>query len=386
MIRDPESFEALRQGVNRFVRERLVPIEQEVDANDHMPDEIIQEMKEMGLFGLSIPEQYGGLELTMEEEVSIIFEIGQAAPAFRATFGPNVGIGSQGLMMDGRQEQKDKYLPKLATGEIIASFALTEPESGSDARSMKTTAVRDGDHYVLNGTKRFITNAPTAGLITVYAKSGTTPKGEPEISAFLVEAGTKGLSIGKPEKKMGNKGSQSSDVILEDCRIPADCLLGDKEGMGFRTAMKVLDRGRLHIASMCVGVSERLIDLMLEFSTERVQFGQPIANFQLIQAMIADSKAEAYAARNMVVDAARRRDNGENISTEAACCKLFASEAVGRIADRAVQIHGGSGYIQEYAVERLYRDVRLLRIYEGTTQIQQLVIARNLIRDWKRAS
>jgi acyl-CoA dehydrogenase len=283
--------------------------------------------------------------------------------------------------MDGTEEQKQKYLPRLAAGEIIGSFALTEPDAGSDAASLRTTARRSGNTYVLNGTKRFITNAPEAGLFTVMARSDPEKKSASGISAFLIEAGTPGLRIGPVDKKMGQKGAHTADLILEDCRVPASQLLGGREGQGFKTAMKVLDRGRLHIASVCVGVAERLIRDSLRYAMERVQFRKPIAEFQLIQAMLADSKAEAYATRCMVLDAARRKDAGEDVNTEAACCKMFATEMVGRVADRAVQIHGGAGYIADYGVERFYRDVRLFRLYEGTTQIQQLVIARNMIRE-----
>ena len=380
MIRDPETLNLLLDSVSRFVRERLVPNEPLVAETDEIPADIVDEMRELGLFGLSIPEQYGGLALTMEEEVRVAFEIARTSPAFRSLIGTNNGIGSQGIVIDGTEEQKQNYLPRLAAGEIIGSFALTEPGSGSDAASLRTTAVRDGDHYVLNGTKRFITNAPEASIFTVMARTDQTKKGAGAISAFIVEAGTPGLSLGKIDKKMGQKGAHTCDVIFDNCRVPAENIIGGKEGVGFKTAMKVLDKGRLHIAAVCVGAAERMLDDALRYAMERVQFGKPIAEFQLIQAMLADSKAEIYAARSMVLDAARRRDAGEDISTEASCCKLFASEMCGRVADRSVQIHGGAGYIAEYAAERFFRDVRLFRIYEGTTQIQQLVIARNMIK------
>ncbi|MBI3444194.1 MAG: acyl-CoA dehydrogenase family protein [Magnetospirillum sp.] len=381
MIRDQEILSQLLDTISRFVRERLVPNEERIAEEDCIPAEIVAEMKELGLFGLSIPEEYGGLGLTMEEEVLCAFEIGQTSPAFRSIFGTNNGIGSQGIIMDGTPEQKAHYLPKLATGEMIASFALTEPNAGSDAASLRTSARRDGDHYVINGTKRFITNAPEASIFTLMARTNPDDKSASGISAFIVEKDSPGLSLGKIDKKMGQKGAHTCDVIFEDCRVPAANIIGGIEGMGFKTAMKVLDRGRLHISATCVGVSERLIRDSVRYAAERIQFGKPIGEFQLIQAMLADSKMEAYAARCMVLDAARRKDLGENISTEAACCKMFASEAVGRIADRAVQVHGGAGYITDYGIERFYRDVRLFRIYEGTTQIQQLVIARNMLRE-----
>ncbi|MGO4476870.1 acyl-CoA dehydrogenase family protein [Massilia sp. 2TAF26] len=380
MIRDQETMTVLLDTLSRFVRERLVPAENEVAETDQIPPDVVDDMRELGLFGLCIPEEYGGLGLTMEEEVLAAFEIAKTSPAFRSLVGTNNGIGSQGLIVDGTEEQKRDYLPRLASGELIASFALTEPGSGSDAASLRTTAVRDGDFYVINGTKRFITNAPEAGIFTVMARTNPEIKGAGGISAFIVEKGTPGVFIGKTDKKMGQKGAHTADVIFENCRVPAANLIGGKEGVGFKTAMKVLDKGRLHIAAICVGVAERMLDDALRYAVERQQFGKAIADFQLIQAMLADSKAEVYAARSMVLDAARRRDNKEDISTEAACCKMFASEMCGRVADRAVQIHGGAGYVSEYAIERFYRDVRLFRIYEGTTQIQQLVIARNMIR------
>ena len=384
MIRDQETLSILLDSLSRFVRERLVPAENEVAETDEIPAGIVDEMRELGLFGLSIPEEYGGLGLTMEEEVLAAFEIARTSPAFRSLIGTNNGIGSQGLIIDGTDEQKHYYLPKLASGELIASFALTEPGSGSDAASLRTTAVRDGDHYVINGTKRFITNAPEAGVYTVMARTNPEIKGAGGISAFIVEKGTPGLSLGKIDKKMGQKGAHTCDVIFENCRVPAANIIGGKEGVGFKTAMKVLDKGRLHISAICVGAAERMLDDALRYAMERKQFGQPIAEFRLVQAMLADSRAEIYAARSMVLDAARRRDDKQDVSTLASCCKLFASEMCGRVADRAVQIHGGAGYVSEYAVERFYRDVRLFRIYEGTTQIQQLVIARNMIRDASR--
>jgi len=380
---DPETLSQFLDTVRRFVRERLVPNEARIAEEDAIPANIIAEMRELGLFGLSIPEDYGGLGLTMSEEIQVAFELGQTSPAFRSMIGTNNGIGSQGIVMDGTEEQKRKYLPRLAAGEIIGSFALTEPDAGSDAASLRSTARRSGSAYVLNGTKRFITNAPEAGLFTVMARSDPDKTGAASISAFLIEAGTPGLQIGPIDKKMGQKGAHTADLILEDCRVPASQLLGGREGQGFKTAMKVLDRGRLHIASVCVGVAERLIRDSLRYAMERVQFHRPIAEFQLVQAMLADSRTEAYAARCMVLDAARRKDAGEDVNTEAACCKMFATEMVGRVADRAVQIHGGAGYIADYGVERFYRDVRLFRLYEGTTQIQQLVIARNMIREAK---
>lgn len=381
MIRDQETINVLLDTISRYIQERLIPNENIVAENDAVPIELIHEMKNLGMFGLCIPEEYGGLGLTMEEEVMVAFELGKTSPAFRSLFGTNNGIGSQGIIIDGTDEQKRFYLPKLATGEMIGAFALTEPDAGSDAASLRTTAKRDGDVFIVNGTKRFITNAPEAHIFTLMARTNPDNKGAGGISALIVEAGTPGLSLGKIDKKMGQRGAHTCDVIFDNCRVPAKNLIGTKEGMGFKTAMKVLDKGRLHISAVCTGAAERMLSDALHHAVNRKQFGKPIAEFQLIQAMLADSKAEIYAARNMILDAARKRDQGKDVGTEASCCKLFAAEMCGRVADRAVQIHGGSGYVSDYAIERFYRDVRLFRIYEGTSQIQQLVIARNMIRE-----
>jgi acyl-CoA dehydrogenase len=381
MIRDTETLQILLDSLRQFVGEVLIPRENEVADTDAIPQDIVEQMQAMGLFGLTLPEEFGGLGVTMEEEVNIAFELGRTSPAFRSYIGTNNGIGSIGILLDGTDEQKQHYLPKLASGELLSSFCLTEPDAGSDAASLKTSAVRDGDSYILNGTKRFITNAPHAGIYTVMARTSTEIKGAGGISAFIVERGTPGVSLGKPDHKMGHKGAHTCDVIFENARVPASQLIGGIEGVGFKTAMKVLDKGRLHIAALSVGAAERMLDDALRYALERKQFGKPIAEFQLIQAMLADSKAEIYASRCMVLDAARKRDDGHNVSTEASCAKMFSTEMCGRVADRCVQIHGGAGYVSEYAIERFYRDVRLFRIYEGTTQIQQIVIARNMIRD-----
>jgi acyl-CoA dehydrogenase len=384
MIRDQETLQLLQDSVRRFVREVLIPNEDVVAEQDAVPQAIVAQMRELGLFGLAIPEEYGGLGLTMEEEVLVAMELAQASPAFRSLVGTNNGIGAQGILIDGTPEQKAAWLPRMASGEVIGSFALTEPDAGSDAASLRTTAVLEkghaGDTYVINGTKRYITNAPEAGVFTVMARTDPASREAGAISAILVERGAPGLSLGKLDKKMGQRGAHTCDVIFENCRVPASNLIGGVEGVGFKTAMKVLDKGRLHIAAVCVGAAERMLADALAYALERKQFGQPIAEFQLVQAMLADSRTEIYAARSMVLDAARRRDAGEDVGMEASCCKLFASEMCGRVADRAVQIHGGAGYVADYAAERFYRDVRLFRIYEGTSQIQQLVIARNMIR------
>jgi acyl-CoA dehydrogenase len=379
MALDLETRDALIETVRRFVTEECVPIEAKVSEEDRVPDSIIAQMRELGLFGLSIPTEYGGLGLTMEEEVLVCFELGQTSPAFRSVIGTNVGIGSQGIVMFGSEAQKNEWLPKLATGEMVASFALTEPGAGSDAASVKVSAVHDGKDYIVNGTKRFITNAARAGMFTLLARTDSSKKGAGGISAFIVPAKTPGISIGKSEKKMGQQGAHIHDVIFENARVPESLRLG-KEGEGFKVAMQVLDRGRLHISAVCVGVAERLIREAVNYAREREQFGQKIAEFQLIQGMLADCKTEAYAARCMVLETAKKRDRGEPVSMEAACCKYFASEMVGHVADKAVQIFGGAGYVADYGIERFYRDVRIFRLYEGTSQIQQIVIARNLLR------
>jgi acyl-CoA dehydrogenase len=378
MALDPETFDALIDTVRRFVTERLRPLEAQVEADDAIPDAVVQDMRDMGLFGLSIAPEYGGLGLTMAEEALVAIEMGRTTPAFRSNFGTNVGIGSQGLVMAGTPEQKEQWLPRIASGDVITSFALTEPEAGSDSGAVRTRAVRDGDVYRLSGGKRYITNADRADLFTVMARTGEEAGGR-GVSAFLVPRDLPGVSVGEPERKMGQKGAKVADVHFDDVRVPVANRLG-AEGEGFKIAMRVLDRGRLHIAAVCIGVAERLIADSVAYAAERRQFGKPIAEHQLIQAMIADSKTEALAARALVLQTARAKDAGEDVVLESAAAKYFASEMVGRVADRAVQIFGGAGYIADYGIERLYRDVRLFRIYEGTSQIQQLIIARETLK------
>lgn len=371
---DSETLGLFLDSVGRFVDDVLIPAEDDVEETDEIPAEIVAQMQEMGLFGLSIPEAYGGLGLGMSDEVEVAMLLGRASPAFRSRAGTNIGIGSQAIIFGGTEEQKQKYLPKLATGELIGSFALTEPEAGSDAASVKMSAIKTEGGYILNGTKRFITNAPEAGVFTVMARTGqAAAKG---VSCFLVDADSAGLSLGPIDRKMGQKGAHTCDVIFDDCFVPDDALLGGTEGTGFEAAMKTLDKGRLHISAICAGAAARLIDESLRYASERQQFGRPIADFQLVQAMLAESQTELYAAQSMIRDAARRRDAGEDTGMQASCCKLFASEMVGRVADRAVQIFGGAGYMADYPVERFYRDVRLFRLYEGTSEIQKLIIAK----------
>ncbi|HEX7759419.1 MAG TPA: acyl-CoA dehydrogenase family protein [Caulobacteraceae bacterium] len=379
MALDPETRDQLIDTVRRFVTERLRPLESQVAEDDAIPDDVIAEMKALGLYGLSIPEEYGGLDLSMEDECLVCMELGRTSPAFRSAFGTNVGIGSQGLVMFGTPEQKAKWLPGIASGELVTSFALTEPEAGSDSAAVQTRAVRSGDDYLLNGSKRYITNANKAALFTVMTRTNPEVKGAGGVTAFVVPRDLPGLTIGKPEKKMGQQGAHICDVIFDNVRVPAENRLG-AEGEGFKVAMQVLDRGRLHISAVCIGVAERLITDCVAYATERKQFGQPLSNFQLIQGMIADCKTEAMAAKALTLETARKRDAGESVTLEAAAAKYFASEMVGRVADKAVQIFGGAGYIADYGIERLYRDVRIFRIYEGTSQIQQVVIARETLK------
>ncbi|WP_442595547.1 acyl-CoA dehydrogenase family protein [Parapusillimonas sp. JC17] len=384
MALDNETFSVLRSTVQRFIEQRLKPAEDILEETDDVPAEIVAEMKELGLFGISIPEEYGGSGLSMSQECDIAYDLGHTAFAFRSVFGTNVGIGSQGILMDGTEEQKQAWLPRIASGEIIISFALTEPGAGSDAGSLQTRATLQDGHYVLNGTKRFITNASRANAFTLMARTGGP--GADGITAFIVPADAPGISLGKPDKKMGQRGTKTCDVVLEDVKVDAANIIGGVPEKGFRTAMKVLDRGRLHISALACGMADRLIHDAVDYAKQRKQFGQPIAQFQLVQAMLADSQTELYAGLSMMRDCARMYDanppgqRNAELSMAASCVKLFCSEMVGRVADRAVQIHGGSGYISEYKAERFYRDVRLLRLYEGTSQIQQLIIAKHLLQ------
>ena len=385
MALDQDILDHLLETVRRFVKNRLVPLEAQVAETDQIPESIIDEMRDLGLFGLTIPEQYGGLGLNTEEECQVAIELGYTSAAFRSIIGTNNGIGSQGLIMDGTEEQKELYLPRLATGEIIGSFALTEPNVGSDSAKVQTKATKDGNHYILNGTKRWITNANIANVFTVFARTNQSIDGAGGVSAFLVNADTPGISLSSKYKKMGQQGAHVCDVIFDECRVPETNIIGGPENInnGFKTAMKTLDRGRIHISAFAVGCAKRLIEISTQYASERKQFGQAIAEFQMIQAMLAESQAESYAAETMVFDAARRRDLGQKVNLHASCCKLFASEMVGKVADRAVQIHGGAGYMDEYAVSRFYRDVRLFRIYEGTSEIQKTIIAKNLLKQAK---
>ena len=384
MSLDQETFQLLKDSVQRFVRDRLLPAEDHVEEHDEVPADIVNDMKELGLFGISVPEEFGGIGLSMAQECEVAYELGHAALAFRSVAGTNIGIGSQGILMDGTAAQKAEYLPRIASGELIVSFALTEPDAGSDAASLKTKGVKDGSDYLLSGTKRFITNAPRAGAFTLMAR--TDGPGAGGISAFIVPADLPGLSLGKPDKKMGQRGTKTCDVLLDNVRVPAANIIGGEPGKGFKTAMKVLDRGRLHMSALACGMASRILQESVAYAQQRKQFGQRIGDFQLVQAMLADSQAELLAGWSLVRSVAQRYDakpvgaSDPEVSMQASCAKLFTTEMVGRVADRGVQVHGGAGYINEYKVERFYRDVRLLRLYEGTSQIQQLVIGKQLMK------
>lgn len=383
---DEDVFEAFIVQLKRFVRERLAPAEKEVIEANRVPADIVAEMRAMGLFGISTPVEYGGVGMNVSQYVETIRQLSWAAPAFRSVLSINVGMVSSALLAGGTEEQKRYWLPRLVEQDVGA-FGLTEPDSGSDAAGLKTRAVRDGDYYLLNGTKRYISNAPFADMIMVMARTSAEnlPKNA-HVSAFIVPMDAPGVSVSSPDAKMGQSGALIADVIFEDVRVPADALLGGREGEGFRAAMQSLDKGRLSVAAAATGYAARILESGLRYSMERKAFGEPIAQFQLIQAMLADSKAEIYAAECMLADATRRADRGERVSLEASATKMFASEMCGRVADRVVQIHGGAGYLKEYEAERFFRDARIYRIYEGTTQIQQLVIAKNMIRDFKENS
>ncbi len=377
-------FDELIEVLRDFIRREVMPAEAGIDESDEIPDRLIAQAKEMGLYGYALPAEFGGLGLSVEQQVRLTMELGYTSPAFRSLFGTNNGIAGQVLVLAGTEGQRKQWLPRLASGEVVASFALTEPDAGSDPSRLVTSAVPvsgpDGDGWVIDGLKRYITNAPAADIFMVFAR--TDPQAPPGkgIGVFIVPARLDGVAVAARDHKMGQAGAWTSDVSFSGARVPADALVGEAAAAGYSTAMRSLAHGRLVIAAMCVGVMARLIDESVTYARERSQGGHPIADYQLIQAMLADSQTEYMAARALVLDAADRYDAGTDQRLAPSAAKYFASEAVGRIADRAVQIHGGSGYMRGVPVERLYRDVRLFRIYEGTSQIQQLVIAREMLR------
>jgi acyl-CoA dehydrogenase len=377
---EERDFDAVLHSLRDFIRNEVMPREEEIEETDQIPGDLRAKAAELGLFGYAIPEEYGGLGLTPNEDIRLAMLLGRTSLAFRSMFGTNNGIAGQVIVADGTPEQKNHYLPRMASGEIVASFALTEPEAGSDPSAIVTRAVREGDEYIINGTKRFITNAPEAGLFVTFARTDPAQKGGRGISVILVDAGTPGVSVGPPDKKMGQSGAHTAEVFFDDARVPASALVGGQEGAGYASGLRSLVRGRLHIAGMAVGLAERLVEESVTYAANRTQGGRTIGDYQLVQGLIADSQAELYAGRAMAIEAARQYASGEDRRLGPSCAKYFCTEMAGRVADRAVQIFGGMGYMRGVAVERMYRDARLLRIYEGTSQIQQVIIARELLR------
>ena len=379
---DADTFDQFIDQLKRYVRDRLLPAEAQVIADDRIPDDLLAEMREMGLFGLTMPVEYGGSGMNVSQYIETIRVLSYALPAYRSITSINIGMVCSALVKSGTAEQKAQWLPRLAAGDI-ASFGLTEPGSGSDSAAMQTTATRSGNGYVLNGTKRYITNAPFAKVALIMARTEkeALPRNA-HVSAFIVPMDTPGISVGKSDKKMGQSGSHIADIVMDDVHIPGDALLGGVEGKGFAIAMQSLDNGRLSVAAGAAGYAQRALDTAVRYATERKAFGEPIANFQLIQAMLAESEIEIYAAECMIADATRRADAGESVLRKAAATKVFASEMCGRVTDRCVQVHGGAGYLAEYEAERFFRDARIYRIYEGTTQILQLQIAKHMLREF----
>jgi acyl-CoA dehydrogenase len=381
---DPADFAQVLSSTRQFIRGRVVPREAEIDDRDEVPEDLRQAARQLGLYGYALPEEYGGLGLSMTEEVQLVFELGYTTPALRSLFGTNNGIAGHVLMVGGTPAQQAQWLPRIASGEVTTSFALTEPEAGSDPSTLITRAdpvKGDGVGWAISGTKRYITNAPAADLFMVFARTNQDQPGGRGISAFLVPRDTPGLTVGPKDRKMGQAGAWTADVYLDRVHVPADALVGGEGGLGrgFQIAMGCLAHGRVGISAMCVGMAERLVDESVAWATQRRQSGRPIGSFQLVQGLIADSMTDYYAGRAMVLDAARRFESGEDTKVGPSCAKYFTSEMVCRVADRAVQVHGGAGYMRGVAVERFYRDARLIRIYEGTSQIQQVIIARALL-------
>jgi acyl-CoA dehydrogenase len=377
---DAEDFRQVRDAVRRLVRETVLPREEQIEDEDRIPDDLRARAAEMGLFGYALPEEYGGLGVTMREDVELAFEFGYTTPAFRSLFGTNNGIAGQVIARFGTEEQKKRYLPGLAAGQLIGSFALTEAEAGSDPAGLRTTARRDGDGWVINGTKRYITNAPLADLFVVFARTDPGERGGRGISSFVVETRTPGVSVGPQDEKMGQSGAWTAEVFLDDVHVPGAALIGE-EGRGYAKALTVLSRGRLHIAALCVGMAQRVLDESVAYAATAKQGGAPIGRFQLVQGMLADMHAELLAGRSMVRDIAARYDTGEDTSVGPSSAKLFCTEMVGRAVDRAVQVHGGMGYLRTTPVERFYRDARLFRLYEGTSEVQRVIIGGTLLRE-----
>ena len=378
----PEDLRIMRETIRRFVQSELEPITRQVEQQNEIPAEIVEQMKDLGLFGLTIPEEYGGLGMSTLGEMLVYEELGKANQCFRVRISTSNGIGTMGIVLDGTPEQKEKYLPRIATGEWTSAFALTEPEAGSDASNLKTVAEQDGDHWRLNGRKHFITNGDVAHVLTTMTQTKTADGADAGITAFIVDKDMPGVSVGTLEEKMGMRGIHTCELLFDDCMVPRENVIGGEKmiGQGFKTAMRVLDKGRMSIGAASVGAAQKLLDMSVAYAKERVQFGRPIADFQMIQSMIADMATEIFAARHMLYHTACLRDLGKRTTKEAAMVKLFCSEMANRVADKAVQIFGGMGYMKELPVEMFYRDLRLYRIYEGTSEIQRLVISRDLLK------
>jgi acyl-CoA dehydrogenase len=377
---DDSTFDQVLDAVRRFIRDRVIPREDEIEATDAIPAALRAATAELGLFGYALPTEFGGAGATMSQDVRLAFEFGYTTPAFRSLFGTNNGIAGQVIAKFGSPDQQQAFLPALAAGDMIASFALTESEAGSSPAGLKTAARRDGSDWILSGSKRFITNAPLADLFVVFARTDPDAEAGRGISAFAVDADSPGLTVGARDHKMGQRGAWTAEVHLNDVRVPAGRLIG-AEGRGYRSAMTVLARGRLHIAGMCVGAAQRILDESVGHAAASRQGGRPIGDYQLVQAMLADSYAEIAAGRSLVEAVAKRYDEGTDMAAGPSSAKLFCSEMVSRVADRGVQIHGGLGYMSSTTVERMYRDSRLYRLYEGTSEIQKLIIARELLAE-----
>jgi len=377
-------FQEILAQTRHFVRTAVVPREQEILAEDRVPDDLRDQAKKMGLFGYAIPQQWGGLGLNLVQDVELAMELGYTSLALRSMFGTNNGIAGQVLVGFGTDEQKGRWLEPMTSGEVIASFALTEPGAGSNPAGLRTKAVRDQDHWVISGQKRFITNAPVADLFVVFARTRPADDQGPGIAVFLVPADAGGVEVGAKDAKMGQEGAWTADVSFTDVRVGNGALIGGSEDIGYRAAMTSLARGRVHIAALAVGAAQRALDESVSYAATATQGGTPIGNFQLVQAMIADQQTGVLAGRALVRDAARLWVSNQDRRVAPSAAKLFCTEMAGEVADLAVQIHGGSGYMHGVPVERIYRDVRLLRLYEGTSEIQRLIIGSNLVKTAQR--
>ncbi len=379
-----EDFAEILRVTREFVRSRVIPRETEIMEADEVPADLRAAAAELGLFGYAIPQEWGGLGLDLTQDVELVMELGYTSLALRSMFGTNNGIAGQVLVHYGTDGQKAAWLERIASGEVVASFALTEPGAGSNPAGLRTRAVRDGDDWVISGSKRFITNAPVAGLFLVFARTREAAPGDPGIAVFLVPAGVPGLEVGPHDRKMGQEGSWTADVTLTAVRVPAEALVGGSEQTGYQAAMMSLARGRVQIAAVAVGAARRALDESVTYAATATQGGTPIGDFQLVQAHLADMQAGVLAGEALVRECARKYHAGEDQRIAPSVAKLFCTEMAGQVADKAVQVHGGTGYIREVPVERIYRDVRLLRLYEGTSEIQRLIIGGGLVRNEKR--